>query len=175
MMDEHGKSDRFVVPKNSPNNVPERTAEAKEGRGRTKGNTPERNASRAQGRLDAPSALERVRQAAKRDKKQRFTALLHHVYAIEQLRAAYFAVKRDAAAGIDGETWQQYGDNLEANLHDLAERLQRGAYRAKPVRRAYIPKADGRQRPHAPSEREERRRIQRGAMGDHRPYRDIRA
>jgi len=147
MMDEHGKSDRSVVPANSPNNASEQATEAGEGRERTKGNPLERNASRTQSRPHAPSALERVRQAAKEDRKQRFTALLHHVYDVEQLRAAYFAVKRDAAAGIDGETWQHYGRALEANLQDLADRLKRGAYRAKPVRRAYIPKADGRQRP----------------------------
>src|SRR5207237_8866397 len=78
---------------------------------------------------------------------QRSPALLHRVDAVEQLRAAYFAVKRAAAAGIDGETWQHYGAGLDANLQDLSQRLQRGAYRAQPVRRAYIPKADGRQRP----------------------------
>ena len=147
MMDEHGKSDRFVVPENSPNNASEQAAEVGEGRERTKGNTPERNASRTQRRSDAPSALERVRQAAKRDRKQRFTALLHHVYDVERLRAAYHAIERDAAAGVDGETWQHYGMALEVNLQDLSDRLKRGAYRAKPVRRAYIPKADGRQRP----------------------------
>jgi group II intron reverse transcriptase/maturase len=69
------------------------------------------------------------------------------VYTIERLRAAYFALKREAAPGVDGETWQHYGEDLEANLHDLAARLKRGAYRAKPVRRAYILKTDGRQRP----------------------------
>ena len=147
MMDEHGKSDRSGVPGNSPNNASEQATEAREGRERTKGNTPERNVLRTQSRAGASTALERVRQAAKRDRKQRFTALLHHVYAIEQLRAAYFAVKRAAAAGIDGETWQHYGAGLDANLQDLSQRLQRGAYRAQPVRRAYIPKADGRQRP----------------------------
>jgi RNA-directed DNA polymerase len=147
MMDEHGKSDRSVVPPKRSNNAPERAAEVVEGRERTKGNAPERNAPRTQSRVGAPSALERVRQAAKQDRKQRFTALLHHVYDVERLRAAYFATKRDAAAGIDGETWQHYGTTLEANLQDLSNRLKRGAYRAKPVRRAYIPKADGRQRP----------------------------
>ncbi len=147
MMDKHGKSDRFVVPENSPNADPERPTEAGEGRERTKGNTPERTAPRTQGRTGAPSALERVRQAAQQDRKQRFTALLHHVYDIERLRAAFFAMERAAAAGIDGETWQHYGAALEANLQDLSERLKRGAYRAKPVRRVYIPKTDGRQRP----------------------------
>jgi group II intron reverse transcriptase/maturase len=118
-----------------------------EGRGPAKGNPHERNALRTQSRAGAQSALERVRQAAEKDRRQRFTALLHHVYDIGRLRTAYRAVKRDAAAGVDGETWQHYGEDLEANLRDLAERLKRGAYRAKPVRRAYIPKADGRQRP----------------------------
>jgi len=76
-----------------------------------------------------------------------FTALLHHVYDFEALRAAYFGLKKDAAAGVDGETWRHYGEALEENLRDLSDRLKRGAYRAKPVRRVFIPKADGRQRP----------------------------
>jgi retron-type reverse transcriptase len=77
----------------------------------------------------------------------RFTALLHHIYNLDTLRWAYFSVKWEAAAGVDGETWRHYGEDLEAKLRDLSERLKRGAYRAKPVRRVYIPKADGRQRP----------------------------
>jgi RNA-directed DNA polymerase len=93
------------------------------------------------------SALRRIRQAACRDKELRFTSLWHHVYDIDRLRQAYFKLKRKAAAGVDDVTWQQYGESLEGNLQDLSERLQRGAYRAKPVRRVYIPKADGRQRP----------------------------
>jgi len=92
-------------------------------------------------------ALARVRQAARRDKELRFTTLLHHVYNPAMLREAYFGLKRDAAPGVDGETWRSYGRNLEANLQDLSARLKRGAYRAKPARRAYIPKPDGRQRP----------------------------
>jgi group II intron reverse transcriptase/maturase len=94
-----------------------------------------------------PSGLERIRQAAEKDRRQRFTALLHHVYDVERLRRAYFALKRDAAAGIDGVTWRAYGEGLEANLQDLSARLKRGAYQARPARRAYIAKADGRQRP----------------------------
>ena len=94
-----------------------------------------------------PSAMERIRQAACRDKQLRFTALWHHVYNIEHLREAYFSLKRNAAPGVDGETWRHYGENLEENLQGLADRLKRGAYRAKPVRRAFIPKPDGRQRP----------------------------
>ncbi|MFZ5786395.1 MAG: group II intron reverse transcriptase/maturase [Acidobacteriota bacterium] len=118
-----------------------------EGRGPAKGNPRQQNASRTPRRTDAPSALERVRQAARRDGRMRFTALLHHIYDPTRLRAAYFGLKRDAAPGVDGETWRHYGENLEANIRDLSDRLRRGAYRAKPVRRTYIPKADGRQRP----------------------------
>lgn len=146
-MNGHGKSDSSVVPKKRLNNVGKPSAEVGEGRGLTKGNSPKRNAFRTQSRADALSALERVRQAAKKGRRQRFTALLHHVYEVEQLRKAYRALKHDASAGVDGETWQHYGEKLEDNLSNLAERLKRGAYRAKPVRRAYIPKADGRQRP----------------------------
>ena len=105
-----------------------------------KGNSPERNAFRTQGRENAPSALERVRQAATRDKKQRFTALFHHIYDVERLRAAFYATKKNAAAGVDGERWEHYGEDLEANLQDLSHRLKRGAYRAKPVRRVYSEK-----------------------------------
>jgi RNA-directed DNA polymerase len=147
MMNGRGKSDSSVVPQKPPNKARAAAAEAVEGRGLAKGNSPERNAFRTQSRGDAPSALERVREAARKDRQQRFTALLHHVYDVQRLHAAYRAIKRDAAPGVDGETWQHYGENLEANLRDLSERLKRGAYRAKPVRRAYIAKADGRQRP----------------------------
>src|SRR6184192_759428 len=129
------------------NNAGQPAAEGMEGRGLAKGNLPQQNASRTPSRTDAPSALERVRQAAGKDKKLRFTALLHHIYNLETLRMAYFRLKKEAAPGVDGETWRHYGEQLEVNLQDLAERLKRGAYRAKPVRRVFIPKADGRQRP----------------------------
>jgi len=147
MMNEHGKSDRPVVPGKSPNNAGQPVTEGMEGRGLAKGNPLQQNACRTPSRSDAPSALERIRQAAKKDRKLRFTALLHHIYNLDTLGWAYFSLKREAAAGVDGETWRHYGENLEANLRDLSERLKRGAYRAKPVRRVYIPKADGRQRP----------------------------
>lgn len=147
MMDDRRKSDTAVVPEKSRNPVDASTGDATEGRAVAKGNLPERNVRRTQSRTGTPSALERVRQVAQRDRKQRVTALLHHVYDVARLRAAYLALKRDAAAGVDGETWQSYGQTLEANLQDLSDRLKRGAYRARPVRRAYIPKADGRQRP----------------------------
>jgi group II intron reverse transcriptase/maturase len=87
-----------------------------------------------------------VRQVARRDKQVRFTALLHHV-TVDRLREAYRAIRREAAAGVDGVTWREYGLDLEDNLRDLHARVHRGAYRARPVRRAYIPKADGRSRP----------------------------
>src|SRR6202521_1225716 len=142
-----GKSDRPTVPEKSPNNAGQLAAEGREGRGLAKGNLPQQNASRTPSREDALSALERVRQAAAKDKKLRFTALLHHIYNLETLRTAYFSLQKEAAPGVDGETWRRYGETLEDNLQDLSHRLKRGAYRAKPVRRVYIPKADGRQRP----------------------------
>jgi RNA-directed DNA polymerase len=147
MMNERGKSDRPVVPEKSPNKAGRPAEEEMEGRGLAKGNLLEQNASRTPSRSDAPSALERIRQAAKEDKEMRFTALLHHIYNPEMLRAAYLGLKKEAAPGVDGETWRHYGEALEDNLQDLSHRLKRGAYRAKPVRRVYIPKADGRQRP----------------------------
>ena len=142
-----GKSDRPTVPEKSPNNAGQPAAEGMEGRGLAKGNLPQQNASRTPSREDALSAVERVRQAASKDKKLRFTALLHHIYNPETLRKAYFRVKKEAAPGVDGETWRHYGEALEDNLQDLSHRLKRGAYRAKPVRRAYIDKNDGRKRP----------------------------
>ncbi|MFN8626361.1 MAG: group II intron reverse transcriptase/maturase [Candidatus Binatia bacterium] len=147
MMNGGGKSDRGVVPAKLLNNAPRGVAEAVEGRPRAKGNSDEQNATRTPSRTPALSALDRIRQAARRDGRQRFTALLHHVYDVERLRQAYYALKRTAAAGVDGQTWKQYGEELEGNLRDLSDRLRRGGYRAKPVRRTYIPKADGRQRP----------------------------
>jgi len=147
MMNGRGKSDSSVVPRKPPNRAEEPAAEVVEGRELAKGNSPEQNASRTLGRQDAQSALERVRQAAQRERQQRFTALLHHIYDRDRLRRAYFALKRDAAAGVDGETWRHYGERLEENLEELAGRLARGAYRARPVLRRIIPKADGRQRP----------------------------
>jgi RNA-directed DNA polymerase len=142
-----GQSDRPVVPGKSPNNAGPPAAEGMEGRGLAKGNPSRQNAPRAQDREGAPSALARVRQVAERDKAVRFTTLLHHIYNVDHLRTAYFALKREAAPGVDGETWQHYGEALEENLADLSGRLKRGAYRARPVKRAYIPKADGRLRP----------------------------
>jgi group II intron reverse transcriptase/maturase len=147
MMNERGKSDRPVVPVKSSNKARQPAAEGMEGRGLTKGNLQQQNASRTQSRKDEHSALERIRQAASKDKEMRLTALFHHIYAAEALRTAYLSLKREAAPGVDGETWRHYGEALEDNLQDLSHRLKQGAYRAKAVRRVYIPKADGRLRP----------------------------
>jgi hypothetical protein len=91
-----------------------------------KGNSAESTAFRTQCRVDVNSALERVRRAARRDRKQRFTALFLHVYNIDRLRDAYRALEPDASAGIDGETWRHYGEELERNLEELAGRLKPG-------------------------------------------------
>src|SRR5882762_6661688 len=120
-----GKSERPVVPEKSPNTAGQPVAEGKEGRGLAKWNLPQQNASRTPSRSNAPSALERVRQAAGKDKKLRFTALLHHIYNPETLRMAYFRMKKEAAPGVDGETWRHYGETLEDNLQDLSHRLKR--------------------------------------------------
>jgi len=145
-MHEPGKSDSPVVPEKPPNKAPLGAAEAVEGRGLAKGNAGQAATCRTQGRESVPDGLQRVREAAKRDKEERFTALLHHVNP-ERLKAAYHALKRKAAAGVDGVTWEQYGEHLDEHIADLHDRLHRGAYRAKPARRVHIPKADGRQRP----------------------------
>ena len=126
---------------------PRATAEGEEGRALAKGNPRQQNTPRTQHRKSVPHALERIGQAARKDKRLRFTTLLHHVYDIERLREAYFGLKRDAAAGTDEETWRSYGEHLEEHLIDLSLRLKRGAYRARPVRRKYIPKASGGRRP----------------------------
>jgi len=140
------KSDGLVVSTKSPNEAGLSAEEAAERRSPAKGNMEEQNASRTQSRTGALRALDRVREAARRDKKKQFTALLHHV-TIDRLRDAYLALQRKAAAGIDGVTWSEYGQDLEAHLADLHGRAHRGGYRAKPSRRVYIPKPDGRQRP----------------------------
>ena len=142
----HGreKSDISVVPANPPNKAT--AAEVGEGREMAKGNVVSKTRPGHRAGTDAPKALDRVRRAAQKDRKVRFTALLHHVD-VDRLRAAYRALNPKAAIGVDGVTWDAYGQNLEANLLDLHGRVHRGSYRAKPSRRAYIPKADGRQRP----------------------------
>ena len=146
-MNGRGKSDSRVVPVKRANNTGRPVAEPVEERRLAKGNTDQQNASRTLSRdVGASSALDRVRQAALKDKKARFTALLHHVD-VDRLRRAYWAINPQAATGVDGVTWGGYGQDLEGNLADLHARLHRGAYRASPSRRVYIPKPDGRQRP----------------------------
>src|ERR1039458_2900049 len=122
MMNESGKSDRPVVPVKSSDKAGQPAAEGMEGRGLTKGNPQQQSASRTQSRTDASSALERIRQAASKNKEMRFTALFHHIYALEALRTAYLCLKREAAPGVDGETWRHYGEDLEINLQDLSHR-----------------------------------------------------
>jgi retron-type reverse transcriptase len=148
-MNDRGESDKSVVPEKQPNkrDAMAPRAEAVEGRDLTEGKSPQQNACRTQSRESAHSALEAIRKAAKADKKMRFTALLHHIYNIEALTEAFYKLKRKAAAGVDGETWHHYEERLAENLQDLSERVRSGAYRAKPVKRVYILKSDGRQRP----------------------------
>jgi group II intron reverse transcriptase/maturase len=147
MMNDHGKSDQSVVPEKLPNKADNHAAEVVEERDGAKGNSAKRDKPWTQSQTGLPSALERVGQAARQDKKTQFTALMHHIYNVDRLREAYRAISHDAAAGIDGETWRHYGERLEENLQDLSGRLARGAYRARAVRRVYIEKADGRKRP----------------------------
>ncbi|CAE6851760.1 hypothetical protein R69746_07386 [Paraburkholderia aspalathi] len=146
-----GKSDCCVVPQKLPNKVEGETpatAEAVEGRRRAKGNAVAARMSRRSGReYDMGTALDGIRQTAKGRPGAKFTTLMQHIYAVERLRGAYFALERKAAAGVDGQTWQSYGEDLEARLLDLSDRLARGAYRPQPVRRVYIDKADGSKRP----------------------------
>ena len=148
-MNEGRKSDGPIVPQKLTNKgrARSRPAEWVEGRGLAKGNSDRQTGFWTQGQVDPHSALDRIRHAARKDRKCRFTNLWHHVCNVNRLRQSYRALKRDAAAGMDGETWHSYGQNLEANLRDLSQRLQRGSYRAKPVQRVYIPKPDGRERP----------------------------
>ena len=148
-MNGDGKSDRSIVPKNSPNKGRDasRSAEGVEERDRANGNSGQQTRHRAQNRACLQQALDRVRQAAKKDRKLQFTTLWHHVYEVDHLRASFYALKRKGVPGVDGVTWQAYAERLEDNLQDLSERLRCGAYRAKPVKRAYIQKPDGRQRP----------------------------
>jgi RNA-directed DNA polymerase len=145
-MHERGQSDRPVVPANPPNNAGAPAAEAGEERGLREGNAASETRPGSKAGVSVPSALDRVRRVAKQDRDVRFISLLHHVD-VDRLRAAFWALNPKAATGVDGVTWQDYGEELEANLRDLHARVHRGAYRAKPSRRAYIPRPDGRQRP----------------------------
>lgn len=147
-MNEHGKSDSPIVPKKYANKVGlnSTAAERMEGSGLTEGNETQQNTLQTQGWESVKSALSLVHQRAKEGKTIRFTALMHHIYNINTLMVAYYSLKRDAAPGVDMETWSSYGEALDENLQNLSEQLKRGAYRPKPVRRVYIPKPDGRKR-----------------------------
>ena len=145
-MHDHGKSDRPAVPAKVSNNAGRPAAEALEERGLAKGNADRPTRPGRSAGSDVPSGLDRVREVARRDKDARFTALLHHGTAA-RLRAAYLAIRPQAAPGVDGVTWEAYGQDLDVNLRDLHQRVHCGAYQARPSRRVYIPKADGRLRP----------------------------
>jgi FkbM family methyltransferase len=144
----HGgkKSDPPIVAKKPTNNAAPAAAEPAEPRGGTKGNAGQQSTPRTQSRTSVSPALDRVRQAARERPKEQLTALSHHV-TVDLLQAAYAALRREAAPGADGVTWSTYGENLEANLLNLHQRVHRGAYRAQPSRRRYIPKSDGKMRP----------------------------
>src|SRR6266581_3270933 len=146
MMHDREKSDLAIVAVKPTNKAGQPAAEAVETRAGAKGNASWQSTHRTQGRERVSQALERVRQTARQRKKERFTALLHHI-SIDLLREAFLALKRKAAPGVDGLTWSTYEADLDRNLTDLHERVHRGAYRALPSRRVYIPKPDGRQRP----------------------------
>ena len=146
MMHEPEKSDSVVVAVKPTNKAEQSAAEPVEPRTETKGNADQQSTRRAQDRESVSQALERVRQAARRGKKERFTSLLHHVDPA-MLRTAFYAMKRDAAPGVDGMTWETYEQDLDRRIEDLHARVQTGAYRAQPSRRSYIPKEDGSKRP----------------------------
>lgn len=146
-----GESDCCVVPRKLPNKaagaIPV-AAEVVEGRRQAKGNAVAARMSRRSRRAyDMGNALDGIRQTARGRRDAKFVTLMHHIYAPERLRAAYFALRRDAAAGVDGQSWKSYGQDLEARLLDLSDRLARGGYRPQPVKRVYIAKADGSRRP----------------------------
>jgi RNA-directed DNA polymerase len=144
----HGQGESYhgIVPTKQPNKSGEPLAEVAEGRPWTKENTPQSNPYRTPSRESGPSGLERVREAARKSGKLKFTALLHHV-TVELLRESYYGLKRQAAPGVDEVTWEEYGDGLEGRLTNLHGRIHRGAYRAQPSRRAWIRKTDGKERP----------------------------
>jgi len=146
MMNGPEKSDSAIRAMKPANKAGQPAAEWAEQRAGTKGNTDQPHTRRTQSRGSVSQGLDRVRQAARQRKKERFTALLHHVTA-DLLREAFYALKRTAAPGVDGLRWADYEAELEENLQDLHARVQRGAYRALPVRRRYIPKPGGKQRP----------------------------
>ena len=146
MMNEREKSDSVIVAMTPVNKAEHSAAEPEERRTGTEGNAGQQSTRRAQDRESVSQALSRVRKVAKERKKERFTALFHHLD-VSMLRTAFFALKKDAAPGVDGVTWEAYEADLDSRIEDLHSRLHRGAYRAQPARRRFIPKPDGRQRP----------------------------
>src|ERR671913_1506355 len=146
MMHGREKSDLAIVAAKPANNDGQPSAELVERRAGAEGNAGQDRTRRAQDRANVSQGLDRVRHVARPRKKERFTALLHHVTP-NMLRTAFFALKRQAAPGVDGLTWQAYEADLDRRIEDLHERVHRGAYRALPARRGFIPKADGSQRP----------------------------
>jgi group II intron reverse transcriptase/maturase len=146
MMNGQEKSDTGIVAVKPTNKAGEPVAELVEPRPVTEGNAGQQHMHRTQGRARMSQSLDRVRQAARLKKKERFTALFHHIN-VDTLRTAFYALKRKAAPGVDGMTWRDYEADLERKLENLHGRVHRGAYRPQPSRRTYIPKADGKQRP----------------------------
>jgi retron-type reverse transcriptase len=146
MMHGHGKSDSVIVAVKPTNKAERSAAEPVEPRAETEGNAGQQSTCRAQSRVSVSQALERIRQVARQRKKEKFTALLHHI-SFDLLEEAFYELKENAAPGVDGLTWREYEADLDDKLEDLHARLHRGAYRALPSRRVYIPKPDGRQRP----------------------------
>ena len=144
----HGgkKSDSPIVATKLTNNAASAVAESAEPRGGTKGNAIEQSTPRTQSRISVSLALERIRQAVRQRPKEKLTALYHHM-TVDLLHVAYAALRKEAAAGVDGVTWSAYGENLDVNIRNLHQRVHRGAYRAQPSRRRYIPKSDGKLRP----------------------------
>ena len=146
MMHDHEKSDPAIVARKPTNNAGRPAAEPVERRAGAEGNAGQQRTRRAQDRASVSQALDRVRQVARQRRKERFTTLFHHI-SVPMLRSAFFALKRDAAPGVDGLTWRDYEADLDRRIEELHARVHRGAYRARPSRRQYIPKPDGRQRP----------------------------
>lgn len=145
-MNDVEESDRSVIPVNQPNKAELLAAEVEEGRERAKENTSRPHTSSTQSEIGVSQGLRGVREVARKRKQERFTALLHHLN-VNLLRESFYALKRQAAPGVDGVTWREYETGLEGRLTDLHSRVHRGAYRAQASRRVYIPKVDGRQRP----------------------------
>ena len=141
-----GESDGRTVPTKCPNKGGKPLAEGMEGRRPTEENIEQTTASQTQSWINASSGLLGVREVARKEKRLRFTALLHHV-TVPLLQDSFYSLKREAAPGIDGMTWKEYETDLDRRLVDLHSRVHQGTYRAQPSKRAYIPKADGRQRP----------------------------